>query len=48
MEGGLMKGTSEEGMGRCMDGGREEASGGGIERGRETREQGRETSRKVS
>ena len=32
-----MKGTSEEGTGRCMDmdSGREEASRGGIERGRE-------------
>ena len=30
-EGVLMKGTSEEGTGRGMDGGREEASGGGIE-----------------
>ena len=30
-----MKGTSEEGTGRGMDGGREEASGGGIVRGRE-------------
>ena len=29
-----MKGTSEEGTGRCMDGGMEEASGGGIERAR--------------
>ena len=38
-----MKGTSEEGAGR---GGREEASGGGIERGREG--QRRETSREVS
>ena len=26
--------TSEDGTGRGMDGGREEASGGGIERGR--------------
>ena len=44
-----MKGTSEEGTGRGMDGGREEASGGVIERGKEgTREQGRETSREVS
>ena len=33
-EGGLMKGTSEEGTGRGMDSGREEASRG-IERGRE-------------
>ena len=33
-EGGLMKGTSEEGTGRGMDGGREEASGGGIARGK--------------
>ena len=30
-----MKGTSEEGTGRCMDSGREEASGGGTERGME-------------
>ena len=30
-----MKGTSEEGTGRGMDSGREEASGGGIERGME-------------
>ena len=29
-----MKGTSEEGTVLCMDGGRDEASGGGIERGR--------------
>ena len=47
-----MKGTSEEGTGRGMDSGREEASGGGIERGMEgskgAREQGRETSREVS
>ena len=28
----LMKGTSEEGTGRGMDSGREEASGGGIDR----------------
>ena len=34
-EGGLTKGTSEEGTGRGMDSGREEASGGGIERGME-------------
>ena len=40
-----MKGTSDEGSGRGMDSGREEASGGGIERGME---QGRETSREVS
>ena len=37
-EGGLMKGTSEEGTERGMDGrgkeGRKEASGGWIERGR--------------
>ena len=32
-DGGLMKGTSEEGTGRGMASGREEASGGGIERG---------------
>ena len=30
-----MKGTSEEGTRRGMDSGREEASGGGIERGME-------------
>ena len=30
-----MKGTSEEGTGQGMDSGREEASGGGIERGME-------------
>ena len=30
-----MKGTSEEGTGRGMDSRREEASGGGIERGME-------------
>ena len=30
-----MKGTSEEGTGRGMDDGSEEASGGGTERGRE-------------
>ena len=30
-----MKGTSEEGTGRGMGSGREEASGGGIERGME-------------
>ena len=37
-----MKGTREEGTERGMDGGREEASRGEIERGREgTREQGR-------
>ena len=34
-EGGLVKGTSEEGTGRDMDSGREEVSRGGIERGRE-------------
>ena len=45
-EGGLMKGTSEAGTGRCMAGGRDEASGGGIERGREVaREQERDISR---
>ena len=33
-----MKGTSEEGTGRGMDGGREEASGGVIERGRGSKE----------
>ena len=44
-----MKGTSEEWTGRGMDGGREEASGGGIVRGKEaTGEQGKETSREVS
>ena len=40
-----MKGASEEGTGRGMDGGRDEASGGGIER---AREQEREISRGVS
>ena len=30
-----MKGTSEERTGQCMDGGMEEAIGGGIERARE-------------
>ena len=35
-----MKGTSEEGTGRGMCSGREEANGGGIERGMEG-EQGR-------
>ena len=30
-----MKETSEDRTGRGMDGGREEANGGGIERGRE-------------
>ena len=39
-DGGLMKGTSDEGTGRGMGSGREEASGGGIERGMEG-EQGR-------
>ena len=36
-EGGLVKGTNEEGMGRGMDmdSGWEEASRGGVERGRE-------------
>ena len=36
-EGGLVKGMSEEGTGRGMDmdSGREQASRGGIERGRE-------------
>ena len=44
-----MKGTSEEGTGRGMDIGREEASRGGIERGREgARVQGGETLREVS
>ena len=48
-EGGLMMGTSEEGTGRGMGGGREEASGGGIARGNDgAREQGNETSREVS
>ena len=42
-----MKGTSDEGTGRGIGSGREEASGGGIERGMEG-EQGRETSREVS
>ena len=48
-EAGLVKGTSEEGTGRGMDmdSGREDASRGGIERGREgAREKGRETSRR--
>ena len=37
-------GTSEEGTGRGMGGGREEASGGGIARGKDgAREQGNET-----
>ena len=49
MEGGLMMGTSEEGTGLGMGGGREEASGGGIARGKDgAREQGNETSREVS
>ena len=44
-----MMGTSEEGTGRRMGGGREEASGGGIARGKDgAREQGNETSREVS
>ena len=48
-EGGLMMGTSEEGTGRGMGGGREEASGGGIARGKDgAREQRNETSREVS
>ena len=48
-EGGLMMGTSEEGTGRSMGGGRKEASGGGIARGKDgAREQGNETSREVS
>ena len=34
-EGGLMMGTSEEGTGRGMGGWREEASGGGIARGKD-------------
>ena len=44
-----MMGTSEEGTGRGMEGGREEASaGGGIARGKDgAREQGNETSREV-
>ena len=33
-----MKGTSEEGTGRGVDGGRDEANGGGIERGEISRE----------
>ena len=46
--GGLMMGTSEEGTGRGMGGGREEASGGGIARGKDgAREQRNETSREV-
>ena len=44
MEGGLLKGTSEEGTDRGMDSarerGREEACGGGIERGREGAREG--------
>ena len=49
-EGGLMMGTSDEGTGRGMGGGSEEASGGGwIVRGKDgAREQGNETSREVS
>ena len=48
-KGGLMMGTSEEGTGRGMGGGREEAIGGGIARGKDgAREQGNETSREVS
>ena len=44
-----MMGTSEEETGRGMGGGREEASGGGIARGKDgAREQGNETSREVS
>ena len=44
-----MKGTSEEGTGRGRDGGRDEANGGRIVRGRDVaREQERETSREVS
>ena len=39
-EGWLMKLTSEEGTGRGMGGGREDASGGGIERGREGAREG--------
>ena len=35
-----MEGTSEEGTGQCMDGGMEEASGGGIERAREEAREG--------
>ena len=48
-EGGLMMGTSEEGTGRGMGGGRKRA-GGGIARGKDgAREQGNdETSREVS
>ena len=34
-KGGLMKGTSDEGTERGMGSGREEANGGGIERGME-------------
>ena len=37
-----MKGTSEEGTGQGMDSGREEASGGGIERGMEGSKEARE------
>ena len=44
-----MKRTSEEGTGRGMYGGRDEASGGGIEGGSEVaREQERDISRQVS
>ena len=44
-----MMGTSEEGTGRGMDGGRKEERGGGIARGKDgAREQGNETSREVS
>ena len=44
-----MMGTSEEGTGRCMGGGREEASGGGLARGKDgAREQSNETSSEVS
>ena len=42
-------GTSEEGTGRRMGGGRKEASGGGIARGKDgAGEQGNETSKEVS
>ena len=50
VEGGRVDEGNERGRyGKAMDGGREEASGGGIERGREgARKQGRETSMDVS
>ena len=50
VEGGRVDDGNKRGRnGRCMDGGREEASGGGIARGKDgAREQGNETSREVS